>query len=139
MTNTITYQTGNQLDLDQVIALYVESTLAERRPADDRQCMAHMLAAANLVITAWDGERLVGIARSLTDFCYCAYLSDLAVHLDYQRQGIGKELIARTQGALGPNATLILLSAPTATEYYPKIGMQSHPSAWLLRPGQSVV
>ncbi|HEX9595335.1 MAG TPA: GNAT family N-acetyltransferase [Anaerolineales bacterium] len=131
----ITYKLNASLDLDAAIQLYVASTLGERRPVDDRACMARMLAEADLTITAWDGEQLVGIARSLTDWCYCCYLSDLAVRASHQRLGIGKELIRRTQSELGPGATLILLAAPAAEDYYPHIGMSQHPSAWVLRPG----
>ncbi|MCX6599680.1 MAG: GNAT family N-acetyltransferase [Acidobacteria bacterium] len=133
----ISYRTGNDLDLDQVIALYRSSTLGERRPVDDRARMQQMLEKANLVITAWDGAKMVGIARSLTDFCYATYLSDLAVDETYQRQGIGKELIRLTQEA-GGQASVILLSAPKAVEYYPRIGMTAHPSAWWLRAGESL-
>ena len=132
----ITYKINSSLDLDAAIDLYVASTLGERRPVDDRACMEQMLHEANLTITAWDGDLLVGIARSLTDWCYCCYLSDLAVRASHQRQGIGKELIRRTQAELGPKATLILLAAPAAVDYYPHIGMEQHPSAWVLRgPG----
>jgi predicted N-acetyltransferase YhbS len=127
----ITYRTGNNLDLDTVIELYRASTLGERRPVDDRERMRLMLANANLVVTAWDGEQLVGIARSVTDFCYATYLSDLAVRLSHQKQGIGRELIRRTQ-QLGGKASVILLSAPKAADYYPRIGMKAHPSAWTL-------
>ena len=134
----ITYKLNASLDLDAAIQLYVASTLGERRPVDDRACMARMLAEADLTITAWDGEQLVGIARSLTDWCYCCYLSDLAVRASHQRLGIGKELIRRTQSELGPNATLILLAAPAAEDYYPHIGMTQHPSAWVLRPGDQL-
>ncbi len=127
----ITYRIGNALDLDAVIELYHASTLGERRPVDDRERMRLMLANANLVVTAWDGELLVGIARSVSDFSYATYLSDLAVRLSHQKQGIGRELIRRTQ-ELGGQATVILLSAPKAVDYYPRIGMKSHPSAWML-------
>jgi GNAT superfamily N-acetyltransferase len=137
-TQSITYKTGNDLDLDAVIDLYVASTLGERRPVDDRACMAAMLQHANLIVTAWEGDILVGIARSLTDFCYVAYLADLAVRASHQRKGIGKELIRRTQQALGPNAGIVLLAAPAAVEYYPHIGMSQHPSAWVLRGGQKL-
>lgn len=133
----IQYRIGNDLDLDQVIELYRASTLGERRPIDDRERMRAMLAAANLVVTAWEGDMLVGISRSLTDFVYCTYLSDLAVRLSHQREGIGKELIRRTQ-AEAPNAMLILLAAPKAVDYYPHIGFTQHNSAWILRPGESV-
>lgn len=127
----IAYRTGNDLDLDQVIALYRSSTLGERRPVDDRERMRQMLERANLVVTAWDGDRLVGIARSLSDFAYCTYLSDLAVDLAYQRKGIGKELMRRTQ-ALGGRATVLLFAAPAAVDYYPKVGFTAG-SGWMLR------
>lgn len=127
----IAYRTGNDLDLDQVIALYRSSTLGERRPVDDRERMRQMLERANLVVTAWDGDQLVGIARSLSDFAYCTYLSDLAVDLAYQRKGIGKELMRRTQ-ALGGRATVLLFAAPAAVDYYPKVGFTAG-SGWMLR------
>jgi predicted N-acetyltransferase YhbS len=133
----ITYRTGNDLDLDAVIELYRASTLGERRPVDDRERMRVMLANANLVITAWDGEQLVGIARSMSDFSYATYLSDLAVRASHQKQGIGRELIRRTQ-AQGGKASVILLSAPKAVEYYPRIGMKPHPSAWWLKADESL-
>lgn len=128
----IEYRYGNDLDLDQVIDLYRASTLGERRPVDDRAAMQNMLEHANLVVTAWSGEQLVGIARTLTDFAYVAYLSDLAVHAGFQRQGIGVGLIEETRRKLGPNARIVLLAAPAAAGYYPHIGFKQHPSAWIL-------
>jgi predicted N-acetyltransferase YhbS len=130
----IDYRAGNDLDLDQVIELYVASTLGERRPVGDRARMAGMLREANLVITAWDGSVLVGIARSMSDLHYATYLSDLAVRLSHQRRGIGVELVRRTRAA-APRAAIILLAAPAAVEYYPRVGFAAHPSAWVLRPG----
>lgn len=127
----ITYRIGNDLDLNAVIELYCAATLGERRPVDDRGRMGLMLRNANLVVTAWDEALLVGIARSVTDFSYATYLSDLAVRVSHQRQGIGRELIRRTQ-AEGGKALVILLSAPKAVDYYPRIGMKPHPSAWTL-------
>jgi predicted N-acetyltransferase YhbS len=129
------YQTGNELDLDQVIELYRASTLGERRPVDDRERMSKMIANANLVITAWEGELLVGIARSVTDFCYTTYLADLAVRVSHQRQGIGRELIRRTQDACTPEARLVLLAAPKAVDYYPRAGFVRHEQCWQLPPG----
>lgn len=131
----ITYRTGNDLNLDAVIEVYRASTLGERRPVDDRARMGEMLKNATLVVTAWDGDLLVGIARSLSDFSYVTYLSDLAVRLSHQRQGIGRELVRRTQEQ-GGKAMLILLSAPKAVDYYPHIGMKPHPSAWMLKPDE---
>ncbi len=129
----ITYRFGNDLHLDQMIQLYRDSTLGQRRPIDDQECMHGMLEGADLIVTAWDGEKMVGIARSVTDFCYACYLSDLAVDEAYQRQGIGKQLVIETRKKLGPKCTLILLSAPKAVEYYPKIGFEEHDSCWILK------
>ena len=134
----ITYQQGNNLDLDQVIGLYQASTLGERRPVNDQERMRLMLQNANLVITAWDQDKLVGISRALTDFTYVTYLSDLAVHVDYQRKGIGKELIRRTKAAADPRASLILLAAPAAEKYYPHLGFTHMPQAWRINPGESI-
>jgi predicted N-acetyltransferase YhbS len=133
----IDYRTGNDLDLDEVIDLYRASTLGERRPVDDRSRMEPMLRNANLVVSAWDGSLLVGISRSLTDFTYATYLADLAVRKSHQRQGIGKELMRRTQQACAP-ATIILLAAPAAEQYYPHVGFTHHPQAWRLLAEQEI-
>jgi GNAT superfamily N-acetyltransferase len=127
------FRTGNDLDLDAVIELYVDSTLGARRPVHDRERMERLLKQANLVITAWDGPELVGIARSITDWIYVTYLSDLAVKKNYQKRGIGRELIKRTREASDPRAMLLLLAAPAAEKYYPHIGFEHHPQAWMLR------
>ena len=80
-----------------------------------------MLENADIIITAYDSEKIVGIARAVTDYHYCCYLSDLAVDKDYQHQGIGKTLISKLKQKLHKNCKIILLSAHAATEYYPKI------------------
>jgi len=134
----ISYRTGKDVDLDEMIELYVDSTLGARRPVDDRQRMARMLEEADLVITAWEEDLMVGISRCVTDWVYCTYLSDLAVRADYQGQGIGKDLVRLTREAT-PDATVILLAAPAAVDYYPKIGMSRHDSAWVLWPGEQPV
>jgi predicted N-acetyltransferase YhbS len=130
----IEYRLGNDLDLDVVIDVYRDSTLGLRRPVDDRARMQQMLARANLVVSAWDGDRMIGVSRSMSDFCYATYLSDLAVRLAYQRKGIGAELIRRTQRE-GGAATVFLFAAPAAVEYYPKVGFRAG-SGWILDPGE---
>jgi ribosomal protein S18 acetylase RimI-like enzyme len=138
VTTSIRYRLGNDLDLDATIDLYRASTLGERRPIDDRAIVAQMLQHANLVITAWEGDLMVGIARSLTDFGYVAYLSDLAVRSSHQKQGIGEELTRRTLAQLGPRSSVVLLASPAAVDFYPHIGFTQYPQAWVLRPGQTL-
>lgn len=127
----ITYQIENKLSLQDFQDILINSTLGERRPVNEPERLQKMLAQANLIITARDEGQLVGVARSLTDFSYCTYLSDLAVDVAYQKQGIGKELIRRTK-IESPQAKLILLSAPAAIAYYPKIGMTQHEFCYYL-------
>ena len=134
----IAYRTGNDLDLSAVIELYEASTLGTRRPVGQRQRMAAMLANSNLVVTAWDGDLLVGIARSLSDFSFVTYLSDLAVRASHQRAGIGKELIRRTRQAAGADAKLILLAAPAAADYYGHLGFEPQTRAWMLDSAQTL-
>ncbi|MEA2659548.1 MAG: hypothetical protein QOF64_2144 [Candidatus Binatota bacterium] len=129
----IEYCVGNDLDLNQMIELYQASTLGERRPVENRQTMSDMLRHANLVVTAWDEELLVGIARTLTDFSYVGYLADLALRASHQRRGVGAHLIQQTRNKMGPDSMLVLLAAPKASEYYAHIGFSRHESAWILR------
>lgn len=110
----------------------IASTLGERRPVDDLARLDRMLRAADIVVTARLSGALVGVSRAITDFSYCCYLSDLAVDARHQRQGIGKRLIAETHRAAGEDATLILIAAPAAEAYYPKIGMVQRPSCWTI-------
>ena len=131
----IRYETSRRITEAEFVDVLRRSTLAERRPVDDLRCVTAMLLNATLLCTAWEGPKLVGVARSVTDFEYCCYLSDLAVDQEYQRLGIGRELIALTKSRLGPRANLILLAAPKAEGYYPRLGFAPHRSAWILPAG----
>jgi predicted N-acetyltransferase YhbS len=128
----IIYSLEPNLSVQAFRDILVASTLAERRPINDSERLERMLRHANIIVTARDGERLVGVARAITDFAYCCYLSDLAVDIAYQHQGIGKRLIAETRTRAGECATLTLVSAPAAETYYPKIGMKRHASCWTI-------
>lgn len=129
----IEYRDNATITAEQAIDLYKRSTLGERRPIHNVQTFEAMLKNANLRVTAWDGETLVGISRSLTDFAYVAYLADLAVDQEYQRSGIGKQLIEETKSRLGPECMIVLLAAPKANEYYEHIGFEHNPRAWTLK------
>ena len=134
----IEYKINTPISTDQFIQLLIASTLGERRPVDDRACMEGMVRNSNLMVTAWDGVNLVGIARSMTDFHYACYLSDLAVDKKYQRTGIGKKLLSLTQAQLGPQCKLILVAAPAASEYYGHVGFTNNPRCWVLERGQMI-
>lgn len=133
MTWHIARADGSELDIDEVLAVYRSSGLGERRPVTDRERMAAMVRNANLILTCRVAGQLAGIARSISDFSYVTYLSDIAVTRHFQRSGIGRALIDATRKE-APQAKIVLLSAPAATGYYPHIGFSRHDSAWVLNP-----
>lgn len=134
MSDSIEYQVEPDLSVDDFTSVLKSSTLAERRPMNDRDRLTRMLAGASVIITARSGGRIVGVSRALTDGAYSTYLADLAVDATWQGRGIGRELIRRTHEAAGVNTMLILLAAPKARSYYPHIGMQPHDSCWISLP-----
>lgn len=129
----ITYKSDRKISIDEFIDVLKRSTLDERRPVNSRDRIEKMLEYGNVLITAWDGDKLVGVSRALTDFAFCCYLSDLAVDKDYQKQGIGKRLVAETHEASGKLTSMILLAAPAAATYYPKIGMEQFTDCFIIR------
>ena len=128
----VEYKINAPVTAEQFIELLNKSTLGERRPVDDKECMQGMITNSNLVVTAWIGEELVGISRCMTDFHYACYLSDPAVSETHQKLGIGKQLQILTQQQLGPKCKLILIAAPKANEYYEHIGFSNNPRCWVL-------
>lgn len=133
MSDAIRYADEPALGVDEFIDVLRRSTLAERRPVDDRGRIARMLQHADIRLCARDaGGRLIGVSRAVTDFAYCCYLSDLAVDAAWQRRGVGKELIRRTHALAGPETLLILLAAPKAMSYYPHIGLTRSERAFTL-------
>jgi GNAT superfamily N-acetyltransferase len=127
----IEYNVEHNLKVEEFKEVLVNSTLGKRRPIDNLDVLKKMVEMGNLIITARHNGKLIGVSRSLTDFSFCTYLSDLAVDLKYQKKGVGKELIRRTKME-APEAKLILLAAPEAIPYYSKIGMTQYEHCYYL-------
>ncbi|MGN7125504.1 GNAT family N-acetyltransferase [Methylorubrum thiocyanatum] len=130
MSDPVVYGLELDLDAEAFQGILVESGLAPRRPAEYLERLDRILRASDLIVTARLGGRLVGVARTLTDFAFCAYLSDLAVARDCQGRGIGRRLIAETRAAAGPETSLLLTAAPGVEGYYEAIGMARVPHAF---------
>jgi N-acetylglutamate synthase-like GNAT family acetyltransferase len=126
----IIYKTDVVPDAAQVIELYESAGLA--RPTGDKDRIEKMYHHSNLIVTAWDKDILVGTARSITDWVWSCYLADLAIRDDYKKQGIGKKLVEVTREKLGSKSMILLLSVPTAMEYYPKIGFSKQESSFII-------
>lgn len=137
-SSDIALRTDRSLTPEEFIDVLRRSGLAERRPVDDLDRVSGMLQHANLTVTAWDGEKLVGVSRCVTDFAYCCYCSDLAVDRAYQGRGIGKALLNASAAQLHPEAKLFLRAAPAAITYYEHIGMPRLDDFFVILPGAKV-
>ena len=132
----IEYKLNKNITSSEFIEVLKNSTLGKRRPIDDLEIIKGMIENADIIVTAITNDKIIGVARAVTDFNYCCYLSDLAVDKQYQKNGIGKKLISKVQEQLNDKCKIILLSAPDATEYYPNIGFTQHNSAWTITKGK---
>jgi predicted N-acetyltransferase YhbS len=128
----ITYRSNIKITAEQFIDLLKRSTLDQRRPVDQPERIQQMLDHGNVLVTAWVDQKLVGVSRALTDFSFCCYLSDLAVDEAYQHQGIGGKLVYMTHDVAGDKTMLLLLAAPAAQTYYPKIGMKQFEHCFII-------
>jgi predicted N-acetyltransferase YhbS len=122
MNLEITYKVNDEIKAEELSTVFKASGI--KRPVDDLSRLQRMIDQADVIITAWDNKKLVGVARAITDYSYCCYLSDLAVDREFQKSGIGKELIRLTKEAVGEEAALILLASQEAMDYYPRIGFE---------------
>lgn len=126
----ILYKSDDIPASEKIIELYVNSGLP--RPTDDLERIRQMYVNSNLIYTAWDCELLVGVSRSITDWCWSCYLADLAVRHEYKGKGIGKKLIELTKEKVGEQSMVLLLSVPSAMEYYPKVGFRKQESSFII-------
>jgi predicted N-acetyltransferase YhbS len=126
----ITYKFDIAPSAEQIIELYDNAGLP--RPTSDKARIKKMYENSNLIITAWDNEKLVGVSRSITDWAWSCYLADLAVRQDYQKLKIGKTLIDLTKEKVGEQTMVLLLSVPSAMEYYPKVGFSKEDRSFII-------
>jgi len=118
----ISYKVNPELSIEQVLSIYDKSGLS--RPKDTRSVM-NMIKNAQVIVTAWEGQQLVGFLRALTDFSFDCYINDLAVDKDYQHHGIGRELVLRLMELLDEKTLVFLISTPQATNFYTKMSFQN--------------
>lgn len=126
----IKYSNQKNISAKQLSDIFKNSGI--HRPITDLTRLEKMLNHADVLWTAWDNKKLVGVARALTDFSYACYLSDLAVDLAYQKHGIGRNLIDHLQKQLGKDVSMVLLAAPNAMDYYPKVDFKPADNAFLV-------
>lgn len=126
----ITYSITKIPLVEEIIELYENAGLL--RPINDKERIQQMYNNSSLIVTAWDKDLLVGVSRSITDWVWACYLSDLAVRNNYKKNGIGKKLIDLTKETVGNQSMVLLLSVKSAIEYYPKVGFVKHKRSFII-------
>ncbi len=134
----ISYQLEAEISINEFQSILEESGLARRRPMEDLNLLAQMISGSNLLVTARAEGKLVGLLRGISDHCYRSFIADLAVSQDYQRKGIGRQLltIAREQA---PEARLFLFSAEDAAPFYENLGFHLHERCYQLKAGEELL
>lgn len=127
----IRYEIAKNIDIDKIISVFESSGII--RPTKEKERIKTMFENSNLIYFAYEDEEIIGLARCVTDFSYCCYLSDLAVKKEYQKQGIGKMLIEKVKEHIGEKVALIPLSANSAMDYYPKLNFEKADNAFIIR------
>ncbi|MFM7628086.1 MAG: GNAT family N-acetyltransferase [Algoriphagus sp.] len=130
----IKYQLEPRVSLEEFQEILLESGLSKRRPMDQPQVLEKMILGANLLLTAREEGKLVGLLRGLSDFSYRTFVADLAVARSHQRRGIGKQLLIVCR-QVAPEARILLMSAEDAIPFYQKIGFQLHERCYQLKAG----
>lgn len=126
----IQYKNGKDLTSEHLSQVFQNSGI--KRPYQDLERLQKMIDNSDIILSAWNNDRLVGVARAITDYSYCCYLSDLAVDREYQQLGIGKHLVDLLREMLGAEVSLVLLSSPTAVDFYPKIGFTNSDKCFVI-------
>lgn len=122
-----TYRTGVRPAAAALAELFRAAQL--NRPLDDLARIERMYAASNVVLSAWSSERLVGVLRGWTDEAFDGYICDLAVHPDFQGQGIGRQLLDMARSER-PRVQFILRASAIARDYYEHIGWKRIENGW---------
>jgi ribosomal protein S18 acetylase RimI-like enzyme len=118
---SLSYRDTHDIDIEQLAALF--ASVGWQARAADRARLRQQVAGAMFVVSAWDGDKLAGFARAISDGATNAYISTVAILPAYQRQGIGRELIHRLIS--GRKGLLFVLHAnPAVTEFYLKCGFE---------------
>jgi ribosomal protein S18 acetylase RimI-like enzyme len=119
----VTYRPLDVDDHEQVRQLVIDTGWGKR--AKDPERFRRMMEGADRTVVALDADRVVGFARALFDDASNGYISMVAVAVDRQGRGIGRELVRRLMAVKEPRQiTWVLRSARESTGFWEKMGFR---------------
>jgi len=90
----ITLKIGYDIPFDQLVGLYNSVGWFAYTSDEQRPKLQEAINNSTYVVTAWNGETLVGLARCISDDVSICYLQDILIHPEFQRHGIGRKLLS---------------------------------------------
>lgn len=121
MTDNLRYNDGRDLRMEQVSALY---TANDWSSAQKPELLHKALLASYSLITAWDGDKLVGLGNAISDDHLVVYYLHLLVLPAYQGQGIGRELMRLLMARYAGFHQHMLVADGRALDFYKKCGFE---------------
>ncbi|WHZ27193.1 MAG: GNAT family N-acetyltransferase [Nitrospira sp.] len=118
----VIYSHNEPPDASQLLRLFQQAPWAKGRSLDDAK---EMLCHTDLTLCAWDGDRLIGFGRVLTDFIYRATIWDVIVDQAYQKQGIGTEIVRRILNHTRLKKVELFWLCTRRPGFYEKLGFSS--------------
>lgn len=112
----LTFAVNEVVDVQEAVALLKRAERKQRDSGDEHR-LVRIVPEANIVVTARDGQKLVGLARGLKEHSGCCYLSDLIVDREYAAHAVGEKLIRQVAKQVGENSLIVLVPAPQAHAY----------------------
>jgi GNAT superfamily N-acetyltransferase len=117
--NKIKYKYQEDIAKDQAIALYGSVEWSSAKKPD---LLLKALRNSHTVVTAWDGERLVGLGNAISDGYLVVHYPHLVVHPEYQSKGIGTEIVKQMQKKYQGFHQQSVLADGKAVEFYKECG-----------------
>jgi len=120
-----------KINKEKIIKLYKSNKWSSAEKPD---LLYKALMNSDSLITAWDGNRLVGLGNAISDGYLVVYYPHLLVHPDYQGKGIGKIIVDRFRKKYGNFHQQLLTADGKAIDFYRKCGFEkagSTQSMWI--------
>ena len=115
----ITFSKQRDIAIEQILPIYKSNGWSS---AQKPQALYQALLNSHALVSAWDGERLVGIGNAISDGFLVVYYPHLLVHPDYQGQGIGKGIMEVLKNHYEQMHMQMLVADGKAIAFYEKCG-----------------
>lgn len=121
------------MDWDELSHLYLIAPLGQKSPPDLKVSFSNSMFKCFV----YDAGKLIAAGRALADGVDCSYICDVAVHPEYQGQGLGKQLVSRLVEISKDHRKIILYAAVGKEPFYLKLGFKRMVTAMAIFKNQA--